>query len=51
MAAEISGILLVAAFATMAVLGAILAARLTAASSPGKGRQLRRSLAGLTAPG
>jgi hypothetical protein len=37
MPGEISGILLVAAFATMTVLGAILAIRLIAASSPGKG--------------
>jgi hypothetical protein len=37
MPGEISGILLVAAFATVAVLAAILAAWLVSASSPGKG--------------
>jgi hypothetical protein len=37
MSGEISGILLVAAFATVAALGTILALRLAGASSPRKG--------------
>jgi hypothetical protein len=37
MPGEVSGILLVAAFATLVVLGVILAVRLIGVSSPGKG--------------